>query len=462
MTPPRSHGVERAGTPAGTFFPKPPLPFRMKESSPVAPDWSPLWETLCEKGPAILLESAGPSLEPGRWCMVAGMPTAEFSLGSGIDGSAAWDFLDSVGLPEEPFQPFPGCLSRAWFGALSYEFGSRSHLTGRSRWHRMAGPFPGCSFFKPSVLGIYDRSNREIHWYGEEPPRPSDRRPAGSFRPLSFVSRMDRKGYERRVGRVKDYIRSGDVYQVNLARSFGGKWEGSPAALYRTLRELNPAPFMGLYRGRGFTLISSSPERLVWGRGDRLETRPIAGTRPRGGDSGLDLRLKAELTVDPKERAEHLMLVDLARNDLGRVARYGTVEVRDFARVEPYARVQHLVSTVTALRRSDRGTAEVLRSLFPGGTITGCPKIRCMEIIEELEGEPRGFYTGSLGYVAPGPCLDLNILIRSLVLGEDGTFDLHAGAGIVWDSDPAREEKETLHKAEALARALGTSLIGGD
>jgi anthranilate synthase component 1 len=216
---------------------------------------------------------------------------------------------------------------------------------------------------------------------------------------------------------------------------------------------------MGLFQGNGFTMVSSSPERLAAGRGDWLETRPIAGTRPRGKNEIEDLQMKVDLRSNVKEQAEHLMLLDLARNDLGRVSCYGTVEVKRYAEVESYAKVHHLVSTVQSHRKKSASLPEILQSLFPGGTITGCPKIRCMEIIEELEGRSRGFYTGSMGYVAPGPCFDFNILIRSFTLFSEGLLEFHAGAGIVADSNPQKEYMETLYKVEALAQALGTTFL---
>jgi anthranilate/para-aminobenzoate synthase component I len=261
------------------------------------------------------------------------------------------------------------------------------------------------------------------------------------------------------VRKAKSYISAGDIYQANIAQSFQAEWKGSPASLYRILRELNPGPFMGIFKGRDFTVVSSSPERLVTGLGDWLETRPIAGTRPRGKDEIQDLQLQWELKTNHKEQAEHLMLVDLARNDMGRVSRFGTVEMKNFAEVESYAKVHHLVSTIEGRRRVAATVSEILRSFFPGGTITGCPKIRCAEIIEELEKKPRGYYTGSMGFVAPGPCFDFNILIRTFTLFENGKMEFCAGAGIVADSDPQKEYMETLYKVEALAQALGTSLL---
>jgi anthranilate synthase component 1 len=261
------------------------------------------------------------------------------------------------------------------------------------------------------------------------------------------------------VRKILDYIASGDIYQANLAQSFRMEWSGDASELYGRLRGSNPAPFMGLFKGPDFTLCSSSPERLLTVRSDRIEMRPIAGTRPRGVTSHQDALLRRQLTTSPKEQAEHLMLVDLARNDLGRVARYGSVHVEDFARVEPYAKVQHLVSTVEGRLEKDVSLAQVVDAVFPGGTITGCPKRRCMEILSEVEQGPRGFYTGALGYLAPGLQMDLNILIRTMTLWDGGMLEFHAGAGIVADSKPKREYLETLHKAEALAAALGTSLV---
>jgi anthranilate/para-aminobenzoate synthase component I len=272
-------------------------------------------------------------------------------------------------------------------------------------------------------------------------------------------ARVSAVQYETMVRQAQDYIGAGDIYQANLAQSFQASWQGSTASLYRLLREMNPGPFMGLFRGPNFTVVSSSPERLVAGRGDWLEARPIAGTRPRGSNELDDLQLKADLQTNAKEQAEHLMLVDLCRNDLGRVSDYGTMEVKRYADVESYSRVHHLVSTVQGRKKKDVHLSEVVKALFPAGTITGCPKIRCMEIIRELEKHPRGFYTGSMGYVGPGPFFDFNILIRSFTLWDEGVLDFYAGAGIVADSDPGREYLETLYKVEALAQALGTTLL---
>ena len=310
-------------------------------------------------------------------------------------------------------------------------------------------------------MAAFNRQTKESFFFGNEIRNtldmPASPREPFKIQDLKALSNLAQ--YEAGVRRAQEYIAQGDIYQANLAQAFQAQWAGGAGTLYRFLREMNPGPFMGVFQGDGFTVVSSSPERLVAGRGDWLETRPIAGTRPRGKDGQSDLRMRVELKTNAKEQAEHLMLVDLARNDLGRVSRYGTVEVERYAEIESYARVHHLVSTVISQRRETAPFSKVLKSLFPGGTITGCPKIRCMEIIDELEARPRGFYTGSMGYLAPGPCFDFNILIRSFSLFSNGTLEFQAGAGIVADSDPEREYLETLYKVEALAQALGTSLV---
>ncbi len=258
------------------------------------------------------------------------------------------------------------------------------------------------------------------------------------------------------VDRIREWIRAGDVFQVNLSRAWRGRAESTidPVSIYQALAAANPAPFAGLARLPGGTIVSSSPERLVEVRHDVIQTRPIAGTRPRGHDELSDASLSAELIANMKERAEHIMLIDLERNDLGRICRAGSVEVDELMVIESYAHVHHIVSNIRGRLRSGIGPADVIRATFPGGTITGCPKVRCMEIIAELEGQGRSLYTGSMGYLGRDGQLDLNILIRSLgICGRTLTF--RTGAGIVADSDPAAELAETEAKAQGLLRALG-------
>ncbi len=258
------------------------------------------------------------------------------------------------------------------------------------------------------------------------------------------------------VRRVQDYIRAGDVFQVNLSRLWRTELVTpvGPVHLYRRLRAANPAPFAGLMTfGDNRAIISSSPERLVCVSGNRVHTRPIAGTYPRSNDPEQDRAWSRELLGHPKERAEHVMLIDLERNDLGRVCRPGTVKVSELMTLESYRHVHHIVSEIRGELRQGVTPAQIFRALFPGGTITGCPKVRCMEIIAELEQTARGPYTGSMGYVNRDGSLDLNILIRTLVQnGKD--IHLRAGAGIVADSVPERELQETRAKAKGLLAAL--------
>ena len=279
---------------------------------------------------------------------------------------------------------------------------------------------------------------------------------------LEFRSAVeeDPEAFLTRVRRAKEYVRAGDIYQANLSRPWtvavGGAGRAAPvaAALYRRLREANPAPFAALAQWRGAALLCSSPERLVRISGRRIDTRPIAGTRPRSRLPGGDAVEIPELVMHPKERAEHIMLVDLERNDLGRLCEPGTVHVDELMRVESYSHVHHIVSNVTGTLRADVTPIGAVRAVFPGGTITGCPKFRCMQIIAELEGMGRGAYTGSLGYLGRDGQLDLNILIRTMTL-MGPALEFRAGAGIVADSDPERELEETRAKARGLLRALG-------
>lgn len=257
------------------------------------------------------------------------------------------------------------------------------------------------------------------------------------------------------VARTHDYLRAGDVFQVNLSREWRISLDApaAPGAVYAALRQANPAPFAGLLQGPHWAIASSSPERLVQTRGECVQTRPIAGTRPRIAEENAAARID-ELIGHPKERAEHVMLIDLERNDLGRVCVAGSVEVNELMVVESYAHVHHIVSNVRGRLRPGTTPGEVIRAVFPGGTITGCPKVRCMEIIAELEREPRDFYTGALGYLDNNGDLDLNILIRTLAISGH-QIRLRAGAGIVMDSDAESELAETRAKARGMLRAFG-------
>jgi anthranilate synthase component 1 len=261
--------------------------------------------------------------------------------------------------------------------------------------------------------------------------------------------------YLQGIDQVKQYIVDGDVFQVNLSRKWHGELSESvkPANIYQRLCEKNPAPFAGMALINDVAIISSSPERLVRVANGRMETRPIAGTRPRSGNEADDNSLQQELLAHPKERAEHIMLIDLERNDLGRVCVPGSMEVDELMVVESYAHVHHIVSNVRGRLRDGITPGQVIRAVFPGGTITGCPKVRCMEIIAELEGEGRGAYTGSMGYLNHDGSMDLNILIRTITQ-KGRHISLRAGAGIVADSIPEKELDETRAKARGLLLAL--------
>ena len=278
---------------------------------------------------------------------------------------------------------------------------------------------------------------------------------------LTFTPEQEHAVYSQNVSRCQEYIAAGDIYQANLSHRFHVTCETfsslenlqTDLSAYSRLRALNPSPFSGVLRFDTVRLISSSPERLVRLEGRRADTRPIAGTRPRGGSAFDDRRLIEELLTNEKERAEHVMLVDLERNDLGRVCRFGSVHVDELMTVEQYSHVNHLVSHVAGSLKDHATGFDLLKVMFPGGTITGVPKIRCMEIIEELEPVRRGPYTGSMGYLSWSGDLDFNILIRTLVMRNAAGY-LQVGAGIVADSDPAREYEETIHKAQAFLSAF--------
>ncbi|HEC30373.1 MAG TPA: aminodeoxychorismate synthase component I [Gammaproteobacteria bacterium] len=272
---------------------------------------------------------------------------------------------------------------------------------------------------------------------------------------IDYLDEEDASIYRNSVDRIKKYIVDGDVFQVNLSRLWKGGIEKGFSArnLYRKLRLNNPAPFSSFAALPDFTIISSSPERLVSVKHNRIETRPIAGTRPRSENIEEDERLSSELMAHPKEQAEHIMLIDLERNDLGRVCKPGSIDVDELMALESYTHVHHIVSNISGELCEGTSPADIIRAVFPGGTITGCPKVRCMQIIAELEEQPRGAYTGSLGYVNLDGSMDLNILIRTLVVDDNG-LSIRAGAGIVYDSDPQSELAETRAKARGLLMAL--------
>jgi len=401
----------------------------------------------------------------GRYDILFAFPGPVLDAGSGDFFRALSDAARALATAPETGLPFIG----GWFLLAGYE--AARHVEPRLR-------LPPSPFRLPELLAvrcpaavIHDHQRNETHVLAEDDPAQLQRLQADLARargqatfapPRGALVASIREEPEHRftggVRRILDYLRAGDVFQVNLSRAWTGELAAgaSAADLYARLRVSNPAPFAGLASWRGTTVLSSSPERLVEMRGRQVQTRPIAGTRPRGDTALADRQLQEQLIASVKERAEHIMLIDLERNDLGRVCEPGSVTVSELMAVETYAHVHHIVSNVRGRLRADAGPGEVLKAVFPGGTITGCPKVRAMEIIAELEGVGRGPYTGAMGYLSRDGRMDLNILIRSLVC-EDGRVTLRAGAGIVADSRPEAELAETRIKARGLLQAFGAA-----
>jgi anthranilate synthase component 1 len=337
---------------------------------------------------------------------------------------------------------------------------------------------PDAAFFLPATVMVQDRQEGIIHVYaffaqrserggavqrvaqamdairGGSPGGPAALPPVpGPPVEEGFEANTSREEFTAMVRRAQEHIRIGDAFQVVLSQRWQRSTAAHPSQVYACLRDINPSPYMFYLRFPGFVLTGSSPEMLVRVQGERVETRPIAGTRPWTGDPARDALLREELLADPKERAEHLMLVDLGRNDIGRVSRPGSVSVPEFMQVEPYSHVVHLVSLVRGRLNPGEDALSALCSCYPAGTLTGAPKRRAMEIIDGLEKDRRGPYGGAVGYLGVNGDLDTCITIRSLLF-RGGRCFLQAGAGIVADSHPAREYEETLSKARALMAAV--------
>jgi anthranilate synthase component 1 len=420
----------------------------------------------------VLLESAATGAPLGRYSLLLGAPGERLLLddagrltgpGRGERFCGRLDDWWRAGTRVAPPDPWP--FAGGWLLYLGYELAGEVEPT----LHLPPSPLPvvalawrmqavlahdhvagrTVAIAEPEAAAVLDEMAAD---WAQEGPGVSPAR----LGPGVGVTEEEPERYLEACRRALGHIAAGDVYQANLARSWRAALpEGTrAAALYASLRTANPGAFAGIAELGGLTILSSSPERLVRVRGRRIDTRPIAGTRPRQG--AADAAAIAELTGSAKEQAEHVMLIDLERNDLGRLCEPGTVVVDEFMVVESYAHVHHIVSNVSGQLRADVTPGAVIRALFPGGTITGCPKVRCMQLIGDLEGQGRGAYTGALGYLAADGSLDLNILIRTMTL-RDGTIELRAGAGVVADSDPLRELDETRAKARGLLRALGNA-----
>lgn len=393
-------------------------------------------ELLRTAGPCVLLESTSGRGPRSRVSLLARRPRATLVVHRG-EGDPIDRLRALLAATPEGTWPDEGGV----VGALAYD---------AARPARPPAPTPLL------VAMAVDRFEEMDAGDPAAPVRPAPP-PGGPTLDLPSVSSLTREAYLALVARVQEHIARGDIYQANLSQRFRVEAPVDGLALYGHLRRISPAPFSGYLRAGGVEIVSSSPERLLAVEGRRASTRPIAGTRPRSSDPAADRALAAELMLSEKERAEHLMLVDLARNDLGQVAEVGSVKVDELMVAEEYSHVRHIVSDVSARLAPGKDALDALRALFPGGTITGVPKRRCMEILDALEPVPRGFYTGALFYVTRSGRLDANILIRSAVLA-GGAVTFHAGGGIVADSDPQREYEETLHKAEALRLAVEATL----
>ena len=348
--------------------------------------------------------------------------------------------------------------------------------------------FPDCVLMVPETLIVFDNLRQTARVIrntfpgeGDDPERlyraaceslddtvarlrgslPERVRRASPAPPATATSNMSPEEFSRMVNAAKRYIREGDVIQVVLSQRFETAFGGDPFDVYRALRLINPSPYMFYLDFGAEKLVGSSPEVLVRLEGERVELRPIAGTRPRGRDEAEDKKLERELMTDPKEAAEHIMLVDLGRNDVGRVSRYGTVEVNELMVVERYSHVMHIVSNVRGRIDEGKDAIDVLRACFPAGTVSGAPKVRAMEIIDELEPTRRGPYAGAVGYFNFSGNMDLCITIRTLMCRE-GKVYVQAGAGIVADSEPEREYQETINKARGMMAALDLATkLGG-
>jgi len=432
----------------------------------------------------VLLESAAYSAQQGRFDILMAFPQAriESLAGSGLhvsgdvtlqsEVSATTPFLealDSWFVREQKVShtasslPFTG----GWFVYLSYELTVQIERTLQQAMPISAGQLLAQAVRIPAAIvrerdtGVtcwVDEANDAARWQQFQADLRDSASDVGVSRPVTLAAlhEDDPARYIKEVIDAKQHIAAGDIYQANLSRGWSATLPEDARAVdvYHQLRRANPAPFAGLARlTPDHALISSSPERLLEVRDGWASTRPIAGTRPRAHDPDADASLVAELEAHPKERAEHIMLLDLERNDLGRICVGGTVVVNEYMSIETYSHVHHIVSNVRGRLRADVTPGQAIGAVFPGGTITGCPKVRCMQIIAEQEQSPRGAYTGSMGYLNRDGSMDLNILIRTLELrGRELTF--RAGAGIVADSVPERELDETRAKALGLLRAL--------
>jgi para-aminobenzoate synthetase component 1 len=371
--------------------------------------------------------------------------------------------------------PFTG----GWLGWLGYDLAWEIEQLPQLKADSL--PFPIAYWYEPESFAVLDHQ-QQILWLAatdaaqldsmqsqleqaNRETRVQDSSAAGKSNPVTPFFQMSQEDYRVAVQQAKKYIQAGDIFQANLSLRFEAHTPCDSWSIYQALQQINPSPFASYWQTPWGAIISCSPERLIQLSGRQVQTRPIAGTRSRGATPTADEQLAQELIANTKERAEHIMLVDLERNDIGRVCEWGSVKVDELLTIERYSHVMHLVSNIIGTLQPNCDAVDLIRAVFPGGTITGCPKVRCMEIIEELEPLKRNLFYGSCGYLDWRGNLDLNILIRTLLYTEtndstDGAIVWgQVGAGIVADSDPQKEWYESLHKAQAQLNALNLAEI---
>jgi anthranilate synthase component I len=447
-----------------------------------APDFLVLSELFPQRYPA-LFESAAPSFDKaatGRFDILAITDGQSIEATSADQGALFFERLSAALAAHKPAPPLIQCsgpFQGGWVVYLSYECSRWVEPKLASAPLEQDPALPMALALRTPGALVFDRKWNQCycvlepgfeHLFAQvlSDCQQAQQSQAPLDSDVSFeVSADAPERFLDGVARIHEYLRAGDVFQVNLSRAWQARSNQpiSAAEVYRRLRRSNPAPFAALLQhrneaGQRTALLSSSPERLVQVRGGMVQTRPIAGTKARAQEPEEDARWKATLVRDPKERAEHVMLIDLERNDLGRICQPGSVHVDELLTVESYSHVHHIVSNVRGQLRAGLDGTAVLKAVFPGGTITGCPKVRCMQIIAELEGTARGAYTGTLGLMNHNGDMDFNILIRTMTYraqSDHTALSFRAGAGIVIDSDAQRELAETEAKARGLLRALG-------
>ena len=423
---------------------------------------------LCPAGqPGFLLESVEGGERLARYSFIGSQP-APLNIGEGSPLPALQQVSSEIAAPVPGLPRFIGGA----VGYLGYE--SARHFERLPQAEGAPPPMPESAFVKAEDIAVFDHVTRRLKLLTiHRPDREEyddavrridamEQRLAEDAAPPSaagedgvpWEANMSPGRFHSMVDAAREHILAGDAFQVVVSQRFRKPLAARPFDMYRCLRAINPSPYMFFISlGQGRHVVGTSPEKLVQVEGRRVETRPLAGTRRRGSDAAEDMRLEKELLSDLKERAEHVMLVDLGRNDVGRVARAGTVNVERLMEVERYSHVMHISSTVSGELREGCTSLDALRAAFPAGTVSGAPKIRAMEIIAELEPDQRGVYAGSLGYVGFGGNLDMAITLRTIVVA-DGEVYVQAGAGVVADSKPEREFEETLEKAGAMFKAV--------